>query len=36
MRIRLDLAYCRRMCLLLDLKIIWRTIRAELLKSSAF
>ncbi len=36
MRVRLDRAYCRRLCLGLDLKIILRTIRTELLKSSGF
>jgi lipopolysaccharide/colanic/teichoic acid biosynthesis glycosyltransferase len=29
MRVRLDLAYCRYVCIGLDLKIIWKTLRHE-------
>jgi lipopolysaccharide/colanic/teichoic acid biosynthesis glycosyltransferase len=36
MRVRLDKFYCRKACTFLDIKIIWKTIRCELLKTSAF
>ncbi len=36
LRVKLDHAYCRRGCFALDMAIIWKTLRCELIRSSGY